>query len=109
MLNNLHSLADELNRDRLARAERQRPARQLQSHRRNQAASQGLQAIRQAINQIEAIIENATKRQRQTAHPDGHTEHHPAETDTTPAETAPRPSVEASAAASSGASMGNIL
>ena len=90
---NLHQLADELNRDRLARAEYQRPARQLQSQRRHQAASQALQAIRHAIDQIDAIIETARDRQPQTARPAEYAETHPAYSEISPDSAAPEASL----------------
>jgi hypothetical protein len=80
---NLHQLADEMNRDRLARAEYRRPARQLRSRSPNQAVRQALQAVRQAIEQIDAIIEGASNRLPRThEHPDSH----PTDTAATPAE-----------------------
>ena len=56
---NLHQLADELNRDRLTRTERHSLGHEVRSQRHNLAARQALDAVRQAINQIDAIIEGA--------------------------------------------------
>jgi len=64
---NLHQLADEMNRDRIARAEDRRPARQPPTHSHNLAAIEGAQAIRQALDQIDAIIERASSRLGRTA------------------------------------------
>jgi hypothetical protein len=66
---NLHQLADEMNRDRLARAEHQRPARQPRSQRRNQTARHAQEAIRQAINHINTVIRGHSNGLPRTARP----------------------------------------
>jgi hypothetical protein len=78
---NSHQLADELNPDRLNGADHQSPASQLQSQRHLEAASHALQAIRQAINEIDAIIESALNRLTETARAAEDAENRPAETD----------------------------
>jgi hypothetical protein len=93
---NLHLLADELNRDRLARAEHQHAARQLRSQRRLgclHAASQVLNALRQAISQIDAIIESARNRPPETACSDEHASSRTASTESTTVDTRTQPQI----------------
>jgi len=89
---NAHQLTEELNRDRRARGDHASPVRELQSQPGIDPADQALQAIRQAINEIDAIVESALKRLPEIARGDEHAEYRPADSgDTKHFSAAPSP------------------
>jgi hypothetical protein len=76
---NSHQLTEELNRDKRVGGDHASPVRELQSQPRIDAADQALQAIRQAINEIDAIIESALNCLPEIARGDEHAEYRPAD------------------------------